>query len=93
MKNRFFVAVQLTQAGEAAFLAFLKEQNMGWWHRVPNVWLLTSRKEEVSATLIRDKLRAIGTTSPSALVMQVPEDVTWAGLMPKVWAGSSMRTK
>lgn len=80
MKKRFVVAVEMTADQEKQFIAFLRSKKMGWWHRVSNFWLITSKSDEVDASFIRDNLRTIGTAKPTSLVMQIHEDIDWAGL-------------
>ncbi|KRC79957.1 hypothetical protein [Sphingomonas sp. Root241] len=83
MTYRFIVTASLSEAGEKAFLAYLKEHGVGWWHRAPSFWLLVTRRQgAISVIGIRDKLRELGITSAVALVMEIPEDITWAGLHP-----------
>jgi hypothetical protein len=82
MKNRFMIAVDgLSSSAETDFVQFLRENGLGWWHRLPNFWLITDRKQKVTAKLLRDKIKELRTEpSKGCLVMQVNEDITWAGL-------------
>ncbi|TGS13735.1 hypothetical protein EN852_014885 [Mesorhizobium sp. M2E.F.Ca.ET.209.01.1.1] len=48
-----------------------------WWHWIENLWLLTTKKDNVSAKEIRDKVRAINPTA-RVVVFEFPEDITWA---------------
>lgn len=88
MKRRFIVATDgLSSDAEKAMIAFFREHGLGWWHRIPNFWLVTDRKDKITAVAIRDKIKEIrGPNSKSTLVMQIHDDITWAGLYPSTGA-------
>lgn len=68
---------------EKSMLAFFKEHGLGWWHRIPNFWLITDPRGNMTATVLRDKIQDLRSPGAKAtLVMQIHEDITWAGLYP-----------
>jgi hypothetical protein len=82
MKRRFIVAVSgLDKGDQDAFVKFIREKSMGWWHWIDDVWLLTDRTESVTTTEIRDHLKALN-SSRRCMVFEVPEDKTWSGFGP-----------
>lgn len=90
MKHRFFVAADGMGKDEyVAFIEFLRDNKLGWWHCIPNVWLITDRSGKMTASALRDKISELRTqNATSCLVMQVHDDITWAGLYPN---GSTKR--
>lgn len=82
MRRRYIVAVSgLTKDDEKLFLDFLKEKKLAWWHWIDGFWLLLDRRDAVSAVSLRDKLHELS-SSRRSLVLEVGEDVTWAGFGP-----------
>ena len=82
MKRRFIIGVSgLNKEDQDKFVEFLRQNGMGWWHWIGDFWLLTARKEEISASMIRDFLNE--QNSPRrCIVFEVDEDKTWAGFGP-----------
>jgi hypothetical protein len=81
--KRYLAAIEgLTPDYEKKFLAYIKENNWGWWHRIDNVWLITDYKETVSVREIRDFLLSLGAPGAVGIVVPVTDD-DWAGLGPK----------
>lgn len=83
MKRRFVV---LTQSNEKShndkFLEFIKASGLSWWHWLPNSWLLTTRKEAVKASVIRDAVREAFKDS-HCLVLELNDgEDTWSGFGP-----------
>jgi hypothetical protein len=79
MTRRYAVAVEgMTKQQEEEFIAYLREERMPWWHWIENVWLLVDRRDTITASAIRDKLRDIAHPH-RCLVMQV-EPKSWSGV-------------
>jgi hypothetical protein len=84
MKKRFAVIVDSTTPEQAAALTeFFKENHVGWWHWLTNLWLVSDSSGKLSASGIRDTL---GTIFPGVhcLVLEINDDGdTWSGFGPK----------
>lgn len=98
MKRRFIVAGDMSAESEKAFIAYIRGLGIGWWHRIPNFWLLITSKEEITATSIRDFIFELSRKNNKVLVMEIDEDKDWATILPenepgtfdwvkKAWAG------
>jgi hypothetical protein len=57
-----------------------KWRHHGWWHAIPDFWLLKDRKNETTAGMLRDQVKQI---APMARIMVVE-------MTPITWAGTSM---
>ena len=80
-KRKFVVIInEETQEDVSSFIEYVKQQRFGWWHWVSNVWLLTTRNQQMSAREIRDKVREI-TGGKVTVVIEVTS-VTWAAFGP-----------
>lgn len=79
MKRRFIVAVQgLKQEQETDFVAYLRKERLGWWHWIANTWLVTTKREDITAADLRDTLREIA--SPNrCIVIEVTGASRWSG--------------
>jgi hypothetical protein len=84
MKRRFIVAADgMSKEAESSLVEFFREKRLGWWHRIPNFWLVTDRSETVTVNEIRDKIQKLRSDNArSCLVMQIYDDIDWAGLYP-----------
>jgi hypothetical protein len=84
MKKRFVVCVNsATNEQNKQFKEFIRENGLGWWHWLRNVWLLSDSKGKFSAAEIRDQL---GRNYPGvySLVLELRgDDDTWSGFGPK----------
>jgi hypothetical protein len=78
MKRRYMIAAQMTTESEKELIAFFRKNKLGWWHRVPNFWLVVDSNDKVDVSSIRDALK--GKAKLTSLVMEINEDITWAGL-------------
>jgi hypothetical protein len=75
--QRFVIGTaNLTKDQESKFIAFLGEMGAGWWHWLPNFWLVKSLNGKVNVENIRDAISDI--SNADCLVMQIEEDITWA---------------
>lgn len=90
MTKRFVIAAtDLTDAQEKEFIEYIRSAKAGWWHWIPNFWLVTNSHETLNVADIRD---AIGRINDEAmcLVMEIEEDITWAARSP---TGTTNMTK
>jgi hypothetical protein len=72
MARRFIVGTDtLSKVEEDQFIAFIKEQNVAWWHWLPNFWLIKDSMNKVSAGALADALPG------RCLVMEIYEDIDW----------------
>jgi hypothetical protein len=83
MRKRFIVALQFATAEQnTAFLNFIKNAGLAWWHWIPNFWLLIDHKGESSAVEIRDKVREIFPTQNNIVIELAAANDTWAAFGP-----------
>jgi hypothetical protein len=87
MKRRFVIAADKLSTEQDKELKEFLHKYGGYWHWIDNFWLLAVEgQEDVSAAKIRDKIKAINSES-RAIVLEVGEDITWAGFGKKSSAG------
>lgn len=87
MTKRFIVATDpLTPDQEKIF--HQKLLPAGWWHWLPNFWLIRDNTDSLTAASIRDSLRNIN-GSARCLVLEV-DPITWAALTKKDQHGRGM---
>ena len=80
--TRYMAAVDgMTNLDDAAFMEFLKEKNVDWWHWLPGVWMMISDDDKISTEVIRDKLRDI-TGRKHSVIIEVSEHGDWSGFGP-----------
>jgi len=102
VKRRFVVADNaMSDEQEKQFIAWLRDEvRVGWWHYLKGFWLIADRYERISATAIRDKLKMIKSPLGAILVMEIHDDITWAGVhlpgrtdtfdwLPRQWTGEN----
>jgi hypothetical protein len=53
-----------------------KFRSFGWWHWLPNYWLIADLTETLSAVRIRDMIREINSSSECFVLEMTP--ITWA---------------
>jgi hypothetical protein len=88
--RRFVVGVDdLEDAADREFREFLREFRAGFWHWIPNFWLITTSDEDISAQKISYKLKELGAKKRN-LVLEIPEDEDWAGWGQNNAKGRSM---
>jgi hypothetical protein len=75
MTKRFVIGTKtLSSEQEASLLSYIRKSGAGWWHWLPNFWLIKDSKEKLTASDLIDAL-----DGAQGLVMEIPEDITWAG--------------
>lgn len=82
MKKRFIIVVDsIDQELENKITEYVKNNNFGWWHWIDSMWLLTSRNNDITCTIIRDEIGKI--TSNRLMVMEIKNNYnSWAGRGP-----------
>jgi len=84
MKKRFVVAVESsTSEQSAALVEFFEERGVGWWHYLPNLWLISDSNGKLDASEIRDELRLLIPGEHSLVLEFRADGDTWAGFGPK----------
>ncbi len=80
--KRFVVATEaLTSEQEMAFLGFVQENSLSWWHRIDNVWLIVDRADKMTPRMFRDKIKEIA-PGKDVLVLDILEVGLWSGYGP-----------
>ena len=80
---RFFLATgELTPDQTRAFIAFLGESGTGWWHYLPNTWLIDTDSDDLSASSIRDKLVDEIAPNVHCVIVEIIGKTYWAGFGP-----------
>ncbi|SFM34685.1 hypothetical protein SAMN05216573_10193 [Bradyrhizobium sp. Rc3b] len=81
--SRFIVATDdMTKDQERAFLEYLKENRVGWWHYLKNLWLVDTTRSAFTAAAIRDKLADEIAPGVNLLVFRIDGTTDWAGMGP-----------
>jgi hypothetical protein len=82
MKKRFVVCLDAsaTREQEQEFLNFVKSNRYGWWHWLPNTWLIVDGSGNLDRAVLRDE---VVTSYPEVfnLVLEIPAEVLglWSG--------------
>jgi hypothetical protein len=77
MRRRFVIGIDSLNTGqEKQFREYIRHMG-AWWHWISNMWLMTTKDENVSAEQIRDEILRINPTA-RVVVFEFPEDITWA---------------
>ena len=77
MRRRFVIGIDgLNAAEEKEFREYISEQG-AWWHWINNLWLLTTKDEDITTAKIRNRILKI---DPDArvIVFEFAEDIDWA---------------
>lgn len=80
MKKRYVICVDGANAEqENKITALIKSINLGWWHRMGNVWLVYDSSDRYTALTLRDALRK-EVPSPTFLVLALDDGgARWGG--------------
>jgi hypothetical protein len=97
MKKFFVVGIEpMTAEQDRSFIEYLRGLRVGWWHWIPNFWLVTGNTE-AGCSEIRDELDRIAPGNTN-LVLEV-DPINWAGFGPTtdernmfVWLNTFRRT-
>ena len=82
MAKRFAIGLQAaTPAQEAAFRSHLETIGAGWWHWIPNFWLVISWNDGTSAENFRDALKECA-PGCNSMVIEIEGTATWYGFGP-----------
>lgn len=80
--NRFaLVCDNLDIAQESALASFLGEHHYGFWHRLPNCWLMNCPDEVKISELKMQLVHLIG-PEPNLMLLAVE---TWSASIPPEW--------
>ena len=83
MKKRFVVALgSSTSQQNEAFKEYIRTQRVGWWHWLPNVWLLSNPNGTLSAKKLRDDLKTLYPRIYSLVLELSDGEDTWSGFGP-----------
>lgn len=83
MKKRFVVALaSSTSQQNEAFKDYIRANRIGWWHWLPNVWLLSNPSGSLSAPKIRDELKTVYPGVHVLVVELSDSGDTWSGFGP-----------
>jgi hypothetical protein len=78
MTRRFVIGVDgLSEEADTSFRKYLDEVGAGFWHWIPNFWLIAVDSDEISANEISNKLHDL--KAKRNLVLEFPEDLDWNG--------------
>lgn len=73
---------------------FIKESvGKGWWHWLPDTWLITTEDDDLTAKGIRDGVKRLAPRA-RCLVLELREDgtETWSGYNGKFYPSGSSRS-
>lgn len=90
MKKRFIVIIESsTKEQDDAFLAWIDDQHLGWWHWFQNVWLLSNPSGHLTASTVRDKIDEYFPRKDTLVIeLKEGEGTTWSGFGPKSEKGN-----
>ncbi|RHI73320.1 hypothetical protein [Bacteroides eggerthii] len=82
MRKKFIVNIdgEITEQSSNAFLTYLKENNLLWWHWLSNTWLIVAPDGNIEINILRDKTTDI--FQKNNLVLEIKEDI-WSGYGPR----------
>jgi len=87
LSNKFIVAVSdATAQKRDAISIHLKDRGFGYWHWMPDIWLLTT-SSEATAESIRDEVLKVapGVNIFVTPVATPPGGMVWATYSPEEW--------
>ncbi|WP_193014287.1 MULTISPECIES: hypothetical protein [Gammaproteobacteria] len=83
MKKKFIIGLNSTTEQQIDEIKkFVKSNGFGWWSWLNNFWLLTSSKEDMSASFLRDKLQEICPGTRMLVIEMNKDGDTWSGFGP-----------
>ncbi|VVE15146.1 hypothetical protein PIN31115_02834 [Pandoraea iniqua] len=83
MRRKFVVLhKEMSEDQQKDFLAWLKDERVGWWHWLPGSWLIVDPDGQRKAEHFRNKLTALGVER--SLIFEVSDTTAnnWAGRGP-----------
>jgi len=91
MSKRFVVLLDnCTLADQNALEVYFKK--FGWWHWLPNSWLLIDATETLTASKVRDDLQELVPGKNMLILEFTATGYTWSGYGPKEEGGKNMFT-
>ncbi|MBP6739569.1 MAG: hypothetical protein KA146_06245 [Leptospiraceae bacterium] len=83
MKKRFIVCVTgSTDEEDMTFINFIKDNKLGWWHWISNVWLIVDSHGVFSVSELRDYVKEIFSGEHLLVIELNEQGDTWAGFGP-----------
>lgn len=81
MRNRYIVNItgEISKEKSQAFLQYIKDNNLYWWHWLSNTWLIVDTQSKIDLTSLRDKTKEI--FKADNLIIRVDQG-NWAGFGP-----------
>jgi len=84
MSKRYIVGLDSsTEEQDDAFLQFINDNGLGWWHWLNNFWLITDSSGKFSAGEIRDELNESHPSVEKLVIELSDSGDTWSGFGPK----------
>lgn len=74
---------QATEGQNEAFVAYVREQQAGWWHWTSRSFLLYTNLENMTADSVRDALLKFYPGVNNLVIELRGNEETWAGYGPK----------
>ena len=84
MKKRFVVCYSdnIPKEKEMHFIQFIKDNKLGWWHWISNMWLLVDSSGQMTASILRDKICKLYSENRVMVIELDGDRDTWAGFGP-----------
>ena len=84
MKKRFVVCYSdnIPKEKEMHFIQFIKDNKLGWWHWISNMWLLVDSSSQMTASILRDKICKLYSENRVMVIELDGDRDTWAGFGP-----------
>lgn len=83
MRKRFIVTLDSsTDEQDKAFIGFIREHGLGWWHWISTNWMLVDSKGKFTAKTLRSELMRIYPSINMIIIEISDEGDTWAGFGP-----------
>lgn len=83
MTKRIVVALSsATKEQDKAFIEYLKDQQIGWWHWVANFWLLVDHSGKETAEHLNLELEKIYPQVIRLVLERHGKDAHWSGFGP-----------
>ena len=61
---------------------FIKDNKLGWWHWISNMWLLVDSSGQMTASILRDKICKLYSENRVMVIELDGDRDTWAGFGP-----------
>lgn len=85
MSSRFVVLTGNTTPYEDLAISGFVKNRFGWWHWLPNSWLIVDPHGKLTAQSLRSDLHEIAPNAQVIVLEFTPTGDTWAGQAPPNW--------